>query len=102
MAHREFIDSIGRRWDVWTVIPEFAERRRGAPAELPFVDRRRREEFRVPLGSKWSGGWLAFSTTGERRRLAPYPENWTELSGEELEALCERAVPTRHRRRLVE
>jgi hypothetical protein len=29
-------------------------------------------------------GWLAFQSGIERRRLAPIPENWTELPEEEL------------------
>ena len=103
MAHREFTDSIGRRWDVWTVVPEFAERRgMSEPKPPPVPDRRRREEFRVPLGSEWADGWLAFSTPGERRRLATFPANWDELSPAELEALCKRALPAPHSRRLVE
>lgn len=102
MAHREFIDSIGRRWDVWTVIPELAERRRAATSEQTFPERRHREEYRVPLGAKWSDGWLAFSTAGERRRLAPYPADWIDMSAEQLEQLCARATLTPHRGRLVE
>lgn len=102
MAHRDFTDSIGRHWDVWTVVPAFAERRRVAPAKPPAPDRRRRDASRVPLGSQWANGWLAFSTVGESRRLALYPATWPEMSPEELEALCGRAVPSPRRRRLIE
>lgn len=103
MAHREFIDSIGRRWDVWSVVPEFAERRTGQSVEQQVAERRRRDEFRVQLGPEWAKGWLAFSTAGERKRLVPYPPNWIDMSGEQLEALCNLAVPLpQKRRRLIE
>jgi hypothetical protein len=50
----------------------------------------------------WSGGWLAFETQGEKRRLAPYPADWAEKNDAELEALCGRAIPVRPSRRLIE
>ena len=87
MSHRSFIDSVGRRWDVWTVKPENIERRSGTEA-TPTLERRRRREFRVPLGRKWSDGWLAFETDGDRRRLAPIPENWIDLDDATLERMC--------------
>ena len=102
MAHREFIDSHGRRWDVWTVVPEFAERRRSVSVVPLASDRRQHNEFRVPLSSEWADGWLAFSTADESRRLAPFPANWTELTADELETLCKRALPAARRRRLIE
>jgi len=103
MPHREFKDSDGRHWDVWTVVPAFAERRRPG-GELPagVQERRRHDEFRVSLGGKWANGWLAFATQGERRRLLTFPTNWEDLSDAELEALCKRAQPASRRRRLVE
>jgi len=103
MAHREFTDSVGRQWQVWKVVPERIERRLADEADDPPVERRRRDEFRVPLGERWIGGWLCFETAGEKRRLAPFPLHWDELPVEELEALCSRAAPARRTtRRLVE
>lgn len=103
MAHREFTDSMGRRWQVWSVVPERAERRRQVSDDDPATDRRKRDEFRVSLGERWARGWLCFESGGEKRRLAPFPAHWDELPAEELEALCSRAVPTLRRpRRLVE
>ena len=36
-------------------------------------------------------GWLLFSSATERRRLAPYPAGWRELSAPELAAYCRQA-----------
>jgi hypothetical protein len=103
MAHREFVDSQGILWEVWTVFPEYAERRRqSSPGIAPQLDRRGRSEFRVPLGSEWAAGWLCFKSNSEKRRLAPVPANWTEAPESELERLCQSAKPTRSPRRLIE
>lgn len=42
-------------------------------------------------------GWLAFESETEKRRLAPIPEGWTELSDQALAALCARATPAPRR-----
>jgi hypothetical protein len=105
MAHREFRDSDGREWAVWTVQPEYAERRANTAtdADQPEVERRGRKEFRVPLSGSFSHGWLCFETKGEKRRLSPYPEEWTAMSDEELAMLCDTAKKVEHGpRRLVE
>jgi hypothetical protein len=102
MAHRVFTDSAGRTWDVWTVTPSRAERRLNPDPEWEGSERRRTTEYRILLGGEWVSGWLAFETAGEKRRLAPYPENWAELTAAELEALCARAIRVKPSRRLVE
>ena len=106
MAHRTFRDSLGRIWDVWNVTPSKVERRdRERPAyppDPPGIERRRREEYRALLGREWSNGWLTFETSGEKRRLAPFPENWDEMSQNELERLCQEATEVPRSRRLVE
>src|SRR5438270_8286153 len=83
MPHRVYTDASGRQWNVWSVQPEYAERRRptapDAAALPPGRERRAKKGFRVPLGRTWTEGWLVFETTSEKRRLAPYPANWTEL-----------------------
>jgi hypothetical protein len=100
MSHRSFIDSVGRHWDVWSVKPDNIERRNETEA-APALERRRRREFRVPLGQKWSNGWLAFEANGERRRLAPIPENWIELDDAALEEMCGAAERVSRARRLL-
>ncbi len=83
--------------------PENIERRADAQSDdAPTVDRRRRREYRVPLGRKWSNGWLAFETKEERRRLAPIPADWLELEREALDELCRLATPIPQTRRLLE
>lgn len=39
----------------------------------------------------FAGGWLLFETDDEKRRLAPYPDDWTNLSIAQLEEFCLRA-----------
>jgi len=100
MAHRRFTDGGGRAWDVWTVIPTNVERR--SLAISPNDNRREKQEFRANLGPELSGGWLCFETTGEKRRLAPYPERWETLTDIDLELLLSRAKKSKQARRSVE
>ena len=104
MAHREFKDSSGRTWNVWSVIPERAERRSSVSASAEPERRRHQDtEFRVPLGAQWTRGWLAFETKGAKRRLAPIPPDWESATDEQLERMCERATPiARPPRRLAD
>lgn len=106
MPHRVYTDSKGRRWDVWSVQPEYAERRRTPAAGTPMPpkdDRRVQKTFRVPLGRTWAAGWVVFETAGEKRRLAPVPSNWWTLNDVELDRLREQAVVTaRPSRRLID
>jgi len=110
--HRTFRDATSRLWNAWDVIPAWGERRRQDrriasgqhDVERRLANRRRRQgELRIALPPRLAGGWLAFECGDERRRLAPIPEQWHELSEEQLRALLQRAeqLPPR-RRRLVE
>lgn len=102
MAHRTFRDSLGRTWDVWEVYPTFADRRVTPPGQPVAMERRTRTEPRASVRSEWRHGWLAFETRSERRRLAPPPDNWQQLSDAELVVLLEKAVTTGKVRRLIE
>jgi hypothetical protein len=103
MAHRTFLDSLGRRWEAWTVVPNRVERRVAGDVARPTgSERRRQSEARVLLAEQWARGWLAFETRGEKRRVALFPADWIELGDRELEALCKRGVPVTPSRRLVE
>jgi hypothetical protein len=124
VAHRAFTDSAGVAWEVWEVHPgvatsagaemaerEMAERdaadrrsgeeRRGAspPAVAtsspPTTERRVIAERRVGVSIPMRGGWLAFQSASERRRLVPIPHGWAEDSETQLEAYCRaaRVVP---------
>lgn len=101
MSYRTFVDSGGKRWEVWLVTPAAAERRKadrraaggGAGAgDFPgFSDRRRTPERRqkpfrrtVEVASEYSGGWLCFESEGDKRRLAPVPDGWNKAGSDRL------------------
>ena len=76
MASREFTDSRGVVWRIWDVTPTHLH---------PIT---RSEDFMEP----WAGGWLAFESANEKRRLvAPYPGNWFEYELPKLEMLLKAA-----------
>ena len=76
--------------------------RRAPPSQLEAVEKRKRSKPRASLRTEMRAGWLAFESQHERRRLAPTPEKWTELSHTELAKLLERAVSSGKVRRLIE
>ena len=104
MSYRTFVDSAGRRWEVWLVTPAAAERRRtdrrarssgsmtgGAGTYEGVSDRRitperRRNPFRrnLDVASEYSNGWLCFEGGGEKRRLAPVPDGWDQAGPDRL------------------
>jgi hypothetical protein len=84
MAVREFTDGSGREWRVWDVMPEAIH------------PQTKTEDY---LAAMYHTGWLVFETKveDEKRRLADFPADWSELSDETLKALLQRAavVPPR-------
>jgi hypothetical protein len=77
VAHRVFFLE-GERWEVWEVrLGEGGEQRTVSP--------------------HLTGGWLTFESSAEKRRLAPIPERWEELSAETLAGMCKGAVYVRER-----
>jgi hypothetical protein len=75
---RFFTDSSGTAWTIYEIQP--ADVVGGANLFLPHPERR--------------GGWLLFeSEHGERRRLAPFPPDWRNVSTYEIERWCMRATP---------
>jgi hypothetical protein len=84
----------------WTVTPTKVERRAGAgtaAAVPPTEDRRTKAEYRVALGHAMANGWICFESASEKRRLAPYPENWETLPDDEFARLLETATPVPRR-----
>lgn len=81
---REFCDAAGAAWKVFRAMPHSTPSKR--EKVLP-------EAFRH--------GWLVFECDVERRRLAPIPDDWEDLTDLELAQLCLSAsvVPSRTRRR---
>ena len=77
MATREFVDSLGVGWTVWSVTPQEMS---GARSRLLGMT----GERRVP--------WLVFmSADGEKRRLVPIPERWEAFDDFTLERWAMRA-----------
>src|SRR4051812_6441570 len=102
MSHRMFRDSSGRLWDVWNVLPSGIERRHGDAPEPPVIERRRQSSPRMVIDERWENGWLTFQTPGEKRRLAPFPDNWPVADDLALENLCNAATTVQPMRRLIE
>jgi hypothetical protein len=69
MPSREFIDSKGAKWRVWSTVPT------GGSVRV----------------SKFVEGWLTFESGETLRRLAPLPPNWEDASVERLELMCRTA-----------
>ena len=104
MSYRTFLDSAGRRWEVWLVTPAAAERRKvdrragsrtgfEATSDRRTTPDRRRSPFRrsVTVASEYNNGWLCFESEGEKRRLVPVPEGWTEMGPDRLSTLLQAA-----------
>jgi hypothetical protein len=66
-------------------------------------ERRHLRGIRIALPPRLARGWVAFECDADRRRVAPIPNGWHELSELELLHLWRRAeqLPPR-RKRLVE
>jgi hypothetical protein len=112
--HRTFLDDLARLWNAWDVIPAWGERRtaerrqRSEASDSNGVDRRgqqrrRMRGIRIALPPRLAHGWVAFECGDERRRVAPIPEQWVDLSETGLRDLWREAeqLPPR-RKRLVE
>lgn len=112
--HRIFRDDAARLWNAWDVHPIWGERRveqrrlvEGRPP-VALNNRRRKDRrsgtgLRIALPPRLARGWIAFEYGDERRRVAPIPDGWADLTDEGLRALWRTAeeLPPR-RRRLVE
>ena len=102
MPHRTFLDKPGRQWDVWEVVPTAVERRIAkASPRVPSIERRKVQETRVVVPDRLQKGWLAFQSGLERRRLAPIPADWRDMTANELLDLLNQADRRTSRRRQV-
>ena len=81
MALREFRDSKGVLWKVWSVTPDALDKRTTA------------EDYM----RDWQDGWLCFECPDSRRRLATFPPGWEDMPDGELESLLGRAQPVKRR-----
>lgn len=80
MALRNFIDSHGRGWRVWNVVPDYGW-----------------DKDEDTLTPGLAGGWLCFEHGDEKRRLSPIPEDWENADAETMERYLQAAaaVPRR-------
>jgi hypothetical protein len=114
MSLRVFVDSAGREWHVFDVVPRENERRKyerripgGVPGEMRATDatnvrpERREADRRLTIGGRThlhsgiAAGWLCFESGGECRRLSPIPESWRTMSDAELDHYCSAAHAVR-------
>jgi hypothetical protein len=79
-THRFVADAHGVQWDIFAVYPE-------PPRST-----------RSQLKGTYPQGWLCFDSGTEKRRLSPIPDQWQQLSDEELARLSERAESAPRRR----
>lgn len=104
MAYRTFLDDNGRYWQVWESHPHIFERRKGdrrqnsgswqGEERRAAPDRRQLTRPRSSLvDMRLANGWLTFESFTEKRRLAPIPARWEEMSVRELIGLWESANP---------
>ena len=92
MAKRRIQDERGVTWDIWDVLPR--------EVLGPAYDRRSGDRLHPPtpestpvLQPELAEGWLCFQASDERRRLAPIPADWFELSDGVLRVLVDIAKP---------
>ena len=79
MAHRKIVDNEEKEWDVWAVTTPTSSARR------------------VLVQAELQAGWLAFQCGDQRRRLAPLPPGWDEMSDHALLELMGQANPIQPR-----
>lgn len=79
MSSREFVDSQGRAWRVWSTVPT----------------------TRSMIAAGYAEGWLTFESATELRRFTPIPEGWEGMSDAGLATLCSRATPAPRRSKPV-
>jgi len=103
MPYRRFVDSQGKRWRVWDVVPAPVDRRvagrRLRAIRIFHNDRRMIPTRRLDLNRARlyfppsETGWLCFESDAAKRRLRPIPAGWADDSDLSLEDLCLRAEP---------
>ena len=96
MSHREFLDEEGRSWEVWDVRPSTLDSSASiidGPGELADLERHVRQLVRLNLPTELRGGWLAFRSREESRRLVPIPQRWVAMDDQDLALLVRAASP---------
>jgi hypothetical protein len=86
---KHFTDVHGNMWIVWEVYPRLVERRllrERRVSTRTSSDRRHMPVGRPTLPRQILGGWLAFQSMHERRRVLPVPDKWEQFGDRELRA----------------
>ena len=99
---RDFTDVLGNQWIVWEVYPRLIERRLMEERRTSMrTTAERRHEFvgRATLPRQILGGWLAFQSDHERRRVMPVPDDWEDLDDRDLRSLLALSKPNSRPRR---
>jgi hypothetical protein len=80
VAVKEFRDDQGAEWRVWEIRPESIHAQTRA------------EDY---LSDCYTVGWLVFQTASgeDKRRLCPYPKNWSRMNDMQLAGLLLQAEP---------
>lgn len=94
MSLREFQDENGRAWEVWDVQPSSVQTQTISGPPGSGIDQQAGRILRFDLPTELRGGWLAFQSNGESRRLAPIPTSWVALADQDLALLVRVAKPT--------
>jgi len=103
MTLRKVVDADGVTWELWEVQPSLVEKRdadEGSPDNTG--ERRKVRSVRMRVSPTMREGWLAIRSATERRRVAPIPEGWHDLSDEALLRMVARADSPGPARRLIE
>jgi len=96
MTHRQIIDDEQQLWDVWEVIPSRVEALETPRDPIqPETIRISKPGRRIVVPGELQAGWLAFQCGEDRRRLAPVPSGWAEMSDDALRRVMLAAPPVR-------
>ncbi len=101
MAFREFTDAKGEIWKVWDVTPDqrIVLRRRTPARGIAGRSERTEAESLVPsdVTPSREGGWLAFQSREENRRLSPIPPEWENSTDVEMRGYLAKASQVKNR-----
>ena len=103
MSLRTFVDSSGREWQAYDVVPREEERRhynrRSGEVHADDTQERRDHDRRLTVGGRSErlerADWLCFENGDDRRRLTPIPEDWNRADDSQLEAYLRSARQVR-------
>lgn len=78
MALREVIDDTGRRWTIYSIVPDAYD-------------------DRIGFAAGYSRGWLCYQSGDEKLRFLGIPDSWDTLGDMDLIEMMSEAIPVRDR-----